>query len=1049
MTQDKYKLSGRLYRIVISAMFAFLIPAFLLPGLLAQTRPQQAITVYGTVKDIKGIPVMGATVFLQESTVTTETDEGGNFEIIVPGAGSVLNFSAEGFQPFSATVSVALLEVVLQYSVEGQGIKDRVYMPWAVTDKRSVTGSITTIGQQELRKSPVMSMSNAVAGRLPGFTAIQAAGEPGFNSTNWRIRGIRTLEGGGMNNQEKGGVGTPIAIVDGFEREFIEFDPSEIESFSVLRDAAATALYGLRGANGVILITTKRGEANKRTIDVEISTGFATPTRMPKYFDSYNFVKLYNEARANDGLSQVYPDSIVEKYRLGTDPLNYPNNNYLDEFVKPYSLQSKAALTLSGGNKVIRYFTALAYNGQGGLYDRNDENPEYDTKSKYNRFNLRTNLDITMSKNFSVFVNMSGRLILTDRPFESDATIFGLLTNTPPNAYAHSFTGIDPGTGKSIFMLGGSNIYTLTPLRALSYRGYRKDTKRYYQISIGGKYDLSSITPGLHFGFAYDADGSNTFTTNLSEVRQVWLRSITTPTTYTPYNTVSALGTGGSASTFTYQGYNLNLNYDRSFGDHSLKGFAMFRRFQTIYLQTNLKDRRIEDYALRVNYSFKNRYFLEATTILSGTDNTFTTNTPRILLPAVSGAWIVSDESFLNGSDFLSFLKLRGSFGITGNDEYTFTDPNGYKYRYPNRNRFWTSTGQIRFGITPTAPPNVAYEGVIPNQDFTMEKARMANFGIDVKLLKNRLIFSSDLWFEHRYDIFVRGVGSTPQIFGALEEYLPISNEGIVDSKGYEAMVGWNDKAGDFSYWVNAYFESSQSKIINMSEPTKEYEWLVETGGPVRQDFGLVSLGLFKNQAEIDASPFQTFGPVKPGDIKYDDLNDDGVINTNDYKAIGNGTWPTKAYALDLGFAFKNFDFSMMWQGTTSRSLYINNNYVRPFQSNGSISEYAANRYTDEASWATADFPRLTTLANNNNLRISTFWLHNATFIRLKNLEIGYNVSTMRAKKIGLYGMRFYVNAYNLFTFDNLKVLDPEDQDAGVIKYPMTKITNVGIILKF
>jgi TonB-linked SusC/RagA family outer membrane protein len=1051
MTQYKYKVSGRFYRFVFSAMIAFLIPAFLLPGLIAQTRNQQPITVYGTVKDVKGIPVMGALVFLQESTLSAETDEGGNFEITVPGAGSILNIESEGFEPYTITVSTGLVEVVLQYSVEGQGIKDRVYMPWAVTDKRSVTGSITTITNDELRKSPVMSLSNAVSGRLPGFTVLQEAAQPGDESQNWRIRGVRTLEAGGMNNMEKAGIGTPIAIVDGFEREFTDFDPSEIESFSILRDAAATAIYGLRGANGVILITTKRGQANKRTIDLEISTGLVTPTRLPKYLDSYNYAMLLNEARVNDGLSTVYTDDVIEQYRLGTDLLTYPNNDYYDEFIKPYAMQNKASLTLSGGNKIVRYFTSFAYNRQQGLYDRNDEGSEFETPSLYQRANIRTNLDITLSNRLTAYVNMAARLQLTDRPYDSEATIFGMLSRYPPNAFPHSFTGIDPSLNKEIFMLGGTNIYTTTPLRSLSYRGFRKDTRRYFQLSGGLKYDLSFVTEGLTANFAMDVDGYNLYTVNKYLVSPVWFRQVAGDGTvsYTSYNTPTSLTSGTSSNTFDYNGVNLNLNYDRTFGDHAVKAFAMLRRFRTVYLQANQADRKLEDYALRVNYAFKNKYFLEMTTTLSGSDNFYLTEKPRMLFPAISGAWIVSDENFLVNSEFLSFLKLRASFGLVGNDEYDIRDPNGYKYRYAYRNRFWTTTSQVAFGVSATFSPYVAYEGVVPNTAITAEKGRMGNFGLDMKLLDNRIVISSDLWFERRYDIYVRGLGSIPQVFGAADEFLPITNEGMVDSRGLEASIGWNDKAGDLSYWVNAIFDMSRNKIINMSEPSREFPYLTETGGPVRQDWGLVALGLFKNQDDIDNSPLQTFGDYQPGDIKYDDLNNDDIIDVNDYKAIGKGTFPSVSYALDMGLRFKQFDFSMLWQGSTERSFYLNNNYVRPFDNFGSISEYALGRYTNEASWATADFPRLTTLSNTNNNRISTFWLKDATFVRLRNLEIGYNITSLRAEKLGLYGMRVYFNAYNLVTFDNLKVLDPEDPDAGISKYPVTKVTNLGLIFKF
>ncbi|MBE0673096.1 MAG: SusC/RagA family TonB-linked outer membrane protein, partial [Bacteroidales bacterium] len=1015
MTHYQHKISGRFYRIVLSALFSFLIPVFMLSELAAQNRTQQPLTVYGTVKDAKGLPIMGAKVLLQESTLSTETDEGGNFELEVPGVGSILFFEADGFDQLSITVSSVQVDAVLQYSVEGQGLKDRVYMPWAVTDKRSVTSSITTITQDELRKSPVMSLVQAVSGRLPGFTVLQSAQQPGDENPVWRIRGIRTLEEGGMNNMEKGGIGSPIAIVDGFERSFNDFDPNEIESFSILRDASATALYGLRGANGVILVTTKRGQENRRTIDLEMSTGIVTPTRLPKYLDSYNFTKLFNEARINDGLAPVYTDEDIENYRLGSDPLTYPNNDYYGEFLKPYAMQTKAALSLSGGNKIVKYFTSFSYNSQGGLYDRTSEpnRNKLETPSSFQRFNVRTNLDITISPRVTAYFNMAARLKLVNRPYISESTIFDMLSSYPPNAFAHSFMGIDPSLNKEIFMLGGSNIYTQTPLKALSHNGNREDTYRDFQVAGGLNYDLGFITEGLAANFQMDVDGNNLYIVEQYYDERVWNRAVQLDGSivYTEYNTPSSISRSTSSDTYDYNGSNLNLTYDRTFGNHAISGFAMWRRFKTVYRQANQADRKLEDYALRVNYAFKNRYFLEASATLSGSDNFYLSDVPRMLFPAVSAAWIVSDESFLEGSDFITFLKLRGSYGRSGNDEYSYTDPNGYKYRYAYRDRWWSSTtGAVAFGISATFSPLTVYEGVIPNQGITSEKATMSNFGLDMKLLNDKIFISTDMWFEKRYDIYVRGLGTIPNVFGATDDYLPITNEGIVNSKGMEIVVGWNDKIGDFSYWINASYDVFSNEIVFMSEPTKDFAYLTETGGPVRQDWGLVALGLFKNQDDVDNSPVQTFGPYQAGDIKYEDLNGDNIIDVNDYKAIGKGTFPNKSYAMDMGFRLKQFDFSMLWQGSTDRSFYLNNNYVRPFDDFGSISEYALGRYTDEASWATADFPRLTTQSNNNNLRISTFWLKDATFIRLRNLEFGYNLTAKNAGKLGLYGARIYLN---------------------------------------
>lgn len=1049
----QYYIAGRPGRFLISALSAILILFCLFPDLNAQNQAQIPLTVYGSVKDAKGVPVMGALVQIQESTRSATTDEDGNFEIEVPGINTILNIEADGFISQPVKVLKSVLDIVLVDAPEGQGTKDRVVMPWAVTDKRRVTGSITTISQTELRKSPVMSLSSALSGRLPGFTVIQQSGTPGNETLLWRIRGLRTLETGGMNNMEKGGLGKPISIVDGFERPFTDFDASEIESVSVLRDAAATALYGLRGANGVILVTTKRGQANKRTIDLEISSGFVAPMRMPVFLRSSEYAELYNEARVNDGLPEVYSLMDIIKYKTHDSPLTHPDNNYQKEFIKPFARQDKAALTMSGGNQLLRYFVSVAYNKQNGLYDRIGESDEMDTKAQYTRFNTRGNLDITISKRITATVNVAGRIELRGNTITSEGNVFDYMSRFPPNAYPLSFTGVDPATKLPLFMLGGTSQYTTNLLGVMSYRGFVKGTRRYYQLGVGLKYELDFIAKGLSANFQMDADGYNRYDVSTGKNYLVWKREELTPgvVTYTSYNTASLLSSSSSSTTDSKNGLNLNLNYDRTFGLHNVKGFAMMNHTRTVFPQANQADRKFEDFALRANYSYNNRYFFEMTGDLSSSDNIYLTKKPRIFFYAVSGAWIVSDESFLADSKIFPYMKLRASFGLTGNDEYTYEDPNGYKYRFAYRDRWWSSTtDQASYGVAPAFMPNVSYEGVVPNPEFTSEKARMINIGIETKHFANRLSFSSDIWFEKRYDIFSRGLGSIPSTYGVLPEFLPIGNEGLVNSKGFELSLGWNETIGNFNYWINPMVDYSTNTIEYMAEPARPETYLTETGGPVSQNFGLVSLGLFKNQADIDASPVQRFGPVKPGDIKYADLNEDGEVNSLDYKAIGNSSLiPTLSFAADMGFSIKQFDFSMLWQGSANRSHYLSSTYVRPFVNNGSISEYARNRYIDESNWATADFPRLTTQANDNNNRISTFWLKDATFVRLRNFEIGYSFTNIKAKKLGLNGLRVYLNAYNLFTIDNLKVLDPEDPTAGVSGYPMTRIVNLGLIFKF
>lgn len=1014
---------------------------------------QKGLTVYGRVLTENKLPVMGAVVTVQESTANALTDELGYFVLDVPDGKSVLVVEADGFERFT-TVAMREgdLEIILKEAPEGQGVYDRVFMPWMVTDKRSLTSSVSTITHNELRKSPTMRLDQALSGRLPGLMVVSGSAFPGDESVSYRIRGIRTLEEGGMNTMEKGGYGNPLIVVDGFEREFADFDASEIESFSVLKDAAATAIYGTRGANGVILVTTKRGQENKRTIDVEFSAGMVCPVFLPEFLPADQYAVLHNEARRNDGLEPLYDDTDIMKYRDGSDPIRYPNVDYYDEFVKNMTQQIKGVLSMSGGNRIVKYFVSLAYNHQGGLYDRINEDPEIETKLRYSKYNARVNLDVNIFRRLSASFNLAGRIEDRRYPVASGSTVFSMLSRYPSNAIPLEFTGIDPALNKEIHMLGGNSIYTDNPLGELSYSGNYENLKRYYQLGVQLHHDMDYITKGLRANLEFNADGYSYLLTYASRQYKVWepvYKMDGTISSYKSYNTETTLSRSYYYPDITqWSGLNFNLTYNREFGIHKVDGLLMYRQNRTIYDQTNQPDKKMQDFVFRGTYSLKNRYFLEVTTNYSGTDNFYLTNTSRFFFPAVSASWIVSDEPWMK-NDYLQLLKIRASWGITGNEEYLFTDTNGYKYRFPYRDRWWSQVQQHAWGASLTWVPNVVREGVMPNKDFTIEKSNMVNVGLDMKMLGNRLTFSGDFFYEKRSDIYTRGAGTLPLSLGVLEKNLPIMNNGQVNSMGFEISLGWQHKVGDFTYWANSYVDYSANKIINMDEPYKEDWYRRETGGRVCQNFGLVALGLFKNAEDVATSPQQMFGPYQAGDIKYADLNDDGFVDANDYTSIGGATFPNLGFALDLGFRYRNLDFSVLLQGASGMSHYLNNNAVRAFYNNGNISTYALNRYTDEASWATATYPRLTTEANENNWRISTFWLRDAAYLRVKNVELGYNIPQKAAKKLGMNGLRIYLNGYNLFTFDNIDGMDPEDPSAGISRYPQVRVLNIGLNLKF
>lgn len=1036
-----------------------IVPCILINALLClfpftiNAQKQSSFIVNGTVMDTHDNPLAGVIIYMQESTSNALTDETGSFRIEVPALYTQLTFELDGYSLLHIKVSNKDPLRIIMYPTEaGQSTHDRIYMPWKITDERSNTASISTTSPEELRKSPVMSIGGTLSGRLKGLNVVQGAGEPGYDNDFWRVRGFRTLENWGSNNMTKGAYGTPIVVVDGFEREFTGLDVSEIESISVLKDAAATAIYGGRGANGVILVTTKRGQLERRVISFEGSVGVVMPDRLPKFLDAAQYAELHNEARRNDGLPELYSADDIQKYKDGSSPLSHPNNDFYKEFIGRSALQHKGALNISGGDKTVRYFITFAYSHQDGLYKRMDENPDFETESNYTRVNTRANLDVTLYKGWEASFNIAARIEERNHPYEAESDIFSTLSTTPPNAFPLEFMGIDPNLNLEIKMLGGKSNYTKNPLGMLSYRGSTESLRKFYQFGSTLKHDMNYLLPGLTANFEFNFDGRTTY--DIRKYRQylVWDPRVNADGSidYVPFNQETSLTRSSLSEGMQWVGYNLNLRYDRTFGNHKINSLAMFRRFTTIYKEANQPDFKVEDWVLRGTYAYKNRYFAEVTASYSGGENFYHTPDRRVLFPAVSAGWIISDEPFFKKNNFITYLKLRASWGITGNDRYNFLDDEGLMYRYAYRDRWLSGSSNTHyFGISPTNIPYVVWEGIVPNPNFRIEKSMMSNFGLEAYFFNNRLQLEGDYFIEDRYDIYTRGIGSIPAYMGIGADKLPIENKGEVKTHGFEVSLGWQDKIGDFYYALTSYVDFSQSKIIEMSEPIKPEAYRIETGGIVGQSFGLIALGLFKDEDDVKNSPEQLFGAYGPGYIKYKDMNNDGKIDIDDYTAVGDGYLPRLNYAANIQLGYKGLDFSVLLQGASMSSVYLSNAAVRAFRSDGTISEFALNRYTGPENWATATYPILSTLGNDNNWRLSTYWLRDATYLRIKNVELGYTLPEKISNKLHLSRIRFYCNAYNLFCFDYIKDFDPEASSSGVSGYPQIKLFSFGLIISF
>ena len=1046
----------RLY-IFITLCLALMVVA---PSLEAQSKKNQPkdFTLYGNVKSAKGIPLMGVEITVQDSFINTTSDENGDFSITIPSIGSVLVFYTDYYkESFQTITSQDYLQVIMYEAEAGQGARDQVNMPYWTTQKRNVTASMNTITSDDFDKAKVTELGNALQGRVLGMTARLLAGNPGYESTTYLVRGNRTLNGNGTSNSLDLYCETdPLIIVDGFQREFADLDPHEIESFSVLRDAAATSIYGNRGANGVILVNTKHGETNKRSIDFNYYEGVAQAVTMPDYVDSYTYAQWYNEALINDGKAPMYTEKDLELYKSGASPLTHPNTNFYKEITNKFAPQRRASLSMKGGNQVARYFVLFGYSYAESLF-KTGQNPEYDTNYNQTRYNFRSNLDVNITKWLTLEVQFANRVLERHHPTISTSDVMNA-AHDPANSYPLSFTGIDPALKKEIYMLGGDSIHQSNPLGQLNFGGYTERTYRYYQTGGHFKADLGKFgLKGLSVSLGGDFDGYNYYNVEKSQTFSVWEYSQTFDgeDVYTSYKTPTSLSTATGYNIQRYWGIDGNIKYTNTWGDHSFTAMALYTQQRTELKQNNQPDRRYQNFAGWVNYSYKNRYFMDLTGAYSGTDKFYYTNHRREFYPSVGLGWIISSEPWMENATWLNYLKMRGSWGISGENEYQFVDINDNEERYPARERYWThGSSQMRFGTAMTAFTTIT-EGRAPNPDVTIEKGSMFNWALELAAFRHRLNFEVDIWHEHRYDAYTASVGLYPKVHGALDSRMAITNDGIVDSQGIEVELSWADKVGNFSYSLLGQFAYNDAVIKEAGEPYREYANLWNTGNRPRMDYGYVCLGLFKDWEDIANSPQQMLGNYKPGDLKYADLNGDGIINNSDLTAVGLGRDPRMQFNFAVNLRYKNVSLDVLFQGTSAMTSYIYPDANRAFYDNGTAQYWMKNRFhydeNGNSNWDTADYPVFTTVDSGNNWVCSSFWEKNATYLRVKNVELALHIPSSWLKNVTLDKAKVYFSTYNPYTWSYLNKInvDAEDWLAGSERYFRTRTFNIGVDLTF
>ena len=877
-----------------------------------------------------------------------------------------------------------------------------------------MTGAVSSVKEDELIKSFTTNVANTLYGRLPGLTVGQQSSEPGDDAPTLHARGIGTF-----------GSGRDVTIIiDGFPSTyelFQQLSPQEIESVNLLKDAASAAIYGNKAANGVLLVKTKRGVNAPLELKLGVRFGMQQATRLPDFLDSYDYARLYNEAMVNDygPGSEVYSAADLDAYKNGTDKYRYPNVNWYDQLLRKLSPIADYNLSARGGSDVVRYFVLLNVATNSGLYKGTEKESDYTKDFSYTRYNFRTNVDVKLSKRISSEFTLGGSVedrvnpgrVRNNVSGEYSTNVFNLMAKLPPNAFPVYYED-----GR----IGGNSAY-YNPWAEITETGYYSTNRRAAQLSAKLIGDLGMITPGLSISGAV---GFNTIYKSYTIASREYARYDLSGQSF---GEVSAMSISESAynqwRNFVVHGF---LNYDRTFGAHHVDAMLMGGYEEYNVSTTDLPYKDIVSGG-RLTYSYDKRYVGEFSFAYSGCDN-YAPGKRFGFFPAGSLGYVISNEEFLKGNRVIDYLKLRASYGLTGNKDNGST-------RFPY-NQYYTG-GNYYLGESNTATYYYV-QNYYANPDATWEKDTKFNIGFDA-ILFDRLSITADYFKERRYDILTMPYDVLPSFVGFER---PELNIGEVSNQGFEAVVRYTGKeTKDLTWFVEASAWFARNKITYNAEAPQNYDYQYRTGHRVDQPFLLESLGFFNDQAEIDQSPTQTFATVQPGDLKYADLNDDGRIDAEDYKAIGYTNVPECTLGLHAGATYKGFDFDILFQGAVNRSVYWSGSYFEAFQNDGQISSIALNRWTEDTK-ATATYPRLSASNNQNNYQSSSFWQKNGDFLKLRSLEIGYTIPSNLTKKIKIEGIRVFANGTNLFSLDHMDgFTDPET----LTGYPAMRTVSLGL----
>ena len=1065
----------------------------------------QTVPVNGIVKDSAGEPLIGVAVMLKGTNIGTVTEYDGRYHINVS-KGSTLVFSSIGMKTTEVVVNSSVVNVIMEQ--DSELMEEVVITAFSTQKKVNVTGAITSVSSKDILAAPVANISNALIGVTPGLSSVQAGGEPGRNEADITIRGVATY-----------GSSTPLIVIDGVEQPaeqaFVAFnalDPNDITGISVLKDASSTAVYGIRAANGVIIVNTKRGEIGRPKIGFSSTFGLTKATSLQKGLTSAQWAAFRNESIMNEinafgnssSLEQfLYSEADLWKFRnnrdftpgevnampgltatqkeqlINSDALYYGSHDLYSEQFGEYGPQYQANVNISGGTEKVKYFASIGYFNQSSITQRVNYYGA-DTGSSFSRYNFRANVDVDITRNTTVSVDVSGQFgttkgpgVAASSPYDLDSryTIImqyiydGNPFMTPGILDGHLISGFDRPAGSvqqklyetTASTVGAQNaVYNLL----MSGTGYTYNTLLNSTVKL--RHDMSYLADGLRIQASVNyQDNYNRYVAISPSLPSYSVRrNPDDPNVYEYFG--GGLGGDGFQS-YGYSNWNklyldAGLYYNNTLNGHNVGGLLLAKASRyTMPSDANNTPSGIMGLVGRITYDYMQRYMVEFNMGYNGTEQ-FAEGKRFGFFPAVSVGWVPTNEKFIPENNILTFLKFRGSYGEVGNDQL-----GGSRYLYlPNtynldRMGYYLGTSD---GTSANAYYSGAMEGILGNPDVTWEKAKKYDVGAEIKLFRNRLYSSFDYFYEKRSNILTR-LGIIPATYGVSSGSVPPANIGRTENKGYEIVLGWKDRAGDFGYSIEGNYSHARNRILYKAEAPNPYPWMNETEHSIGQKYGLKADGFYDTPEELHARPYNTFTSNQEtlGDIKYLDLNGDGLIDNKDIAPIGYPNRPLSQFGVKLGFSYKGFDLNMLFTGTAQGSYYIRRISIPFYKNAGNAFKWQYDgRWTPEkvASGEEITYPRGTfnSTTTSHNFLDSDFWMRSSDHLKLKNVELGYTLPSRILRKAGLSSVRFYLTGNNVWTiFSHLKDIgiDPETKSTGSNSYvyPITSTYIVGVSIQY